>query len=143
MCGSTKRRSTTDAARSSRTSAGRPRASAVTPFAEVNAASERCVDSGRGEVAVAAAVEDHIERIERALGLPKIVRDHANGVVVRQLPRTAVLVSDRRGREFHDGAHTGHLEDVGFVLDLNHLAGECRRHVMAALSIPGTTTSMP
>jgi hypothetical protein len=93
---------------------------------------EHRIDLGSGEVAGGTAVEHHVEGFERALGLPKLIRDDADGVVTRRIrqPRmlgTCVFVGDGESGQLHHRAHAGHFEDVGLVLDRGHLAAEGAR----------------
>ena len=76
------------------------------------------VDLGGGEIAGGAAVENHVERIERALGLPELIGDDADRVVARQIRQpwmlgARVFVGDGERRELHHRAHAGHFENIG------------------------------
>ena len=93
---------------------------------------EHGVNLGAREIALAAAVEDDVERIDRTLGLPVIVGDDADRVVARRvlrMVRGAVLIGDRHRRQLHHGAHAGHLENFGLVVDRDHLPGEGGRRL--------------
>ena len=57
----------------------------------IEARRQHGVDSGARQIARAAAVEFHVERIERALGLPEMIGDDADRVVTRQMRYARVL----------------------------------------------------
>jgi hypothetical protein len=104
MCGSTKRRSMTSDARRCRISLGCPLDQRGDAALGVQAGLQHGVDLGGGEIAGSAGVEHHIERIERALGLPELIGNDADRVVARQVrqPRmlgAGVFVGDRQRRE--------------------------------------------
>ena len=109
-----------------------PSTSAVTPCSAFNAVSSVASILAVERSPSAPPSNCHIERIDRALGLPEVVGNDADGVVVVRARtvcglEAGVLVGDRHGRDLHHGAHAGHLEDLGLVLDRDHLPGEGRR----------------
>src|SRR5262249_56409470 len=114
----------------------------------VQAGLEHGVDLGGGEIAGGTAVEHHVERIERALGLPELIGDDADRVVARQvrqpwMPGARVLVGDGERGELHHRVHPGHLRISASLLMAVTCPVNDRAVFMAALRHPGTTTSMP
>jgi hypothetical protein len=108
----------------------------------VQAGLQHGVDLGGGEIAGGAAVEHHVECIERALGLPELVGDDADRVVARQMRQpwmlgARVLVGDGERGELHHRAHPGHFENIGFVVDGGHLPGEGARGLDGGVEHPG------
>ena len=107
---------------------------------------QRGIDLGGREVAVGAAVEHDIERVERALGLPEMIRDDANRVVVAAPARVAELRArpaiDRAG-SFTTARTPGIFRmSASFLIAITWPVKD-GAVMMAALSMPGTMTSMP
>jgi hypothetical protein len=91
------------------------------------------IDLCRREIALLATVENHVKRIDRALGLPEMIGDDTDRVVARRarerrMLRACVFVGDGDGCDPRHRMHARPFEDLGFVSDRHHRPGEGRRH---------------
>ena len=94
--------------------------------------SEQTVDLCRRQIGPGTAIERHVERVGRTLGLPEMIGHDAHRIMARlvrraRVLRSRILVGDGNGGQPHDGPHAGHLEDVRLVADGGERTGESGR----------------
>ena len=131
-----------------RTSRGRPSISAVTPLSAFSAASSMASILAV-ERSPCAGVEFHVERIDRAPGLPEVIGHDADRVVVLRaaVPLAVLKPASSLATATTGTFTTARTPGIARISASFLMATTCpvkeRAVLMAAFSIPGTTTSMP